>query len=64
MIIYEYTARNASTGQKIKAEVEAENIQSAASLIKNQGLSPLDIKPKAATSSGFKKYFNRIKTND
>jgi type IV pilus assembly protein PilC len=64
MIIYEYTARNASTGQKIKAEVEAENIQSAANLIKNQGLSPLDIKPKAATSTGFKKYFNRIKTND
>ena len=64
MIIYEYTARNASTGQKIKAEVEAENIQSAAGLIKNQGLSPLDIKPKAVTSSGFKKYFNRIKTND
>ena len=64
MIIYEYTARNASTGQKIKAEVEAENIQSAASLIKNQGLSPLDIKPKTATSTGFKKYFNRIKTND
>jgi type IV pilus assembly protein PilC len=64
MIIYEYTARNSKTGQKIKAEVEAENIQSAAKLIQNQGLSPLDIHPKSASSTGFKKYFNRIKTND
>jgi len=64
MIIYEYTARKSETGQKIKAEVEAENIQSAAKLIQNQGLSPLDIHPKSASSTGFKKYLNRIKTND
>ena len=64
MIIYEYTARNASTGQKVRAEVEADNIQSAAKLIQNQGLSPLDIHPKAASSKGLKKFFNRIKTND
>jgi type IV pilus assembly protein PilC len=64
MILFEYTARNASTGEKVKAEVEAENVQSAAQLIKNQGLSPLDIKPKTASSLGLKKYFNRIKTSD
>jgi type II secretory pathway component PulF len=42
MLMFEYTARVSATGEKIKAEVEAENEQSAAKLIQEQGMSPLD----------------------
>ncbi len=62
--MFEYTARNSANGQKVKAEVEAENEQAAAKLIQAQGLSPLDIKLKGSSSGGINKYIKRIKTND
>lgn len=64
MLMFEYTARNSANGQKVKAEVEAENEQAAAKLIQAQGLSPLDIKLKGSSSGGINKYIKRIKTND
>lgn len=64
MLMFEYTARNSATGQKVKAEVEAESEQAAAKLIHAQGLSPLDIKPKGASTGGINKYLHRIKTAD
>lgn len=62
--MFEYTARNSANGQKVKAEVEAENEQAAAKLIQTQGMSPLDIKLKGSSSGGINKYIKRIKTND
>ncbi len=44
MLTFTYEARNASTGQKIKAQVQAENENSAATLIREEGLTPLSIK--------------------
>jgi type IV pilus assembly protein PilC len=64
MLMFEYTARNSSTGEKIRAEVEAENEQAASKLIQEQGLAPLSIKLKDSSSGGLKKYVNRIKTSD
>jgi hypothetical protein len=34
MITYNYTAKDPKTGQKIKAQVQAEDVRSAAKLIK------------------------------
>ena len=44
MLTYTYTAKNAATGQKVKATVQAESERAAAKLIQEQGLAPLDIK--------------------
>ena len=64
MLMFEYTARNSSTGEKIRAEVEAENEQAASKLIQEQGLAPLSIKLKDSSNGGIKKYVNRIKSSD
>lgn len=64
MLTYEYTARNSSTGQKVKSEVSAESEQAAAKLIRDQGLSPLSIELQSTSTSGIGKLINRIKTSD
>jgi type IV pilus assembly protein PilC len=43
MLTFNYTALNSATGQKINAQIEAENEKSAAKLLIDRGLSPLDI---------------------
>ena len=44
MLMYSYTARNPSTGQTIKANIQAESESSAAALIHKEGLVPIDIR--------------------
>ncbi len=61
MLSFKYEARNAATGQKVKAQVQADNEQGAIKLIRDQGLTPLSIQVEK-TSSGFR--FSRIKTKD
>ena len=61
MLNYTYEARNTATGQKVKAEVQAENEQTAAKLLKEQGLSPLSIKLSHQTLGG---HLQRISTKD
>jgi len=61
MLTYTYEARNAKTGEKIKAQVQADNEQAAAKLITGQGLTPLDIKVEKA---GGRSHFKRIRTKD
>jgi len=43
MLSYTYTARNAQTGQQVKASVQADNEYAAAKLLHEQGLTPIDI---------------------
>ncbi len=43
MLTFTYEARNATTGQKIKAEVQADTEQAAVKLIREQGLTPLSV---------------------
>jgi type II secretory pathway component PulF len=62
MLNFKYQARNSTTGQRVKAQVQADNEQSAAKLIKDQGLTLLSISPEQ-TSSGIG-FLNRIKTKD
>ncbi|MES2971662.1 MAG: type II secretion system F family protein [Patescibacteria group bacterium] len=65
MLVYSYIARDPETGQKVKADLQAENEQSAAKLLSSQGLSPLSIKLKdSGSAAGLGKIFHKIKTKD
>ncbi|MDB5183069.1 MAG: putative Type pilus assembly protein PilC [Candidatus Saccharibacteria bacterium] len=65
MLTFKYEARDSRTGQLIKAEVEADNEQSASKLIRQEGLSPLQITMKEAGSSNpISKFQNRVKAKD
>jgi type IV pilus assembly protein PilC len=64
MLSFRYTARDPSTGQYIKAEVQAEDEQSASKLISREGLVPIDITLAEKSVSGIRSRFNRIKTKD
>ena len=63
MLTYIYQARNSTTGEKIKARVQADNEKLAVKLVKDQGLNLLDIKldKKASKTAGF---LRRVKTKD
>ncbi|HSX07988.1 MAG TPA: type II secretion system F family protein [Candidatus Saccharimonadales bacterium] len=63
MLSYHYTARDPATGQYTKADVEAENEQAAAKLIKQEGLVPIDIhlSDKGLAKTG---RFHRIRAKD
>jgi type IV pilus assembly protein PilC len=61
MLTYSYTAKNATTGQKVKAQVQADNEQAAAKAISDQGLTPLNIRLEKS-SPGHR--FTRIKVKD
>lgn len=45
MLTFQYTARNPANGQKVVAEVQADNEQAAAKLVRAEGLTPIDITP-------------------
>jgi len=65
LITYKYTARNASTGKKIVAEVQADSEASAARLISEQGLAPINIVIKDKGGDGpLGSLMNRISTKD
>lgn len=61
MLTFNYQAKDSKTGQKVKAQVQADDEQSAAKLIREQGLTPLDIKLEKSNRGG---RFRRIKTKD
>jgi len=63
MLTFEYVARNAATGEKIKAEVQADSEQAAAKLVRQEGLSPITIKLKEG-GRGLDKYLHRVKAKD
>ncbi|HET9721811.1 MAG TPA: type II secretion system F family protein [Candidatus Saccharimonadales bacterium] len=52
MLSYTYTARNVQTGERIKAEIEADNEQAAAKLLVDRGLAPLEIAAIKKTEGG------------
>lgn len=65
MLTYEYTARDPSTGQKVTAQVKADNEAAASKLIQKEGLAPIEVKVLGEGGNNFfEKYKNRIKTKD
>jgi type IV pilus assembly protein PilC len=61
---FKYTARDATSGQMIKANIEAENEQEAAKLIRKEGLSPLEITEESQVSGSLRDKLNRVKSKD
>ena len=61
MLNFTYEAKDAKTGKKIKAQVQADSEQAAAKLIREEGLTPISIK---AEHVGIARRFGRIKTKD
>ena len=61
MLTYKYFARNPTTGQSVKSVVQADDEHSAAKLIREQGLTPIEI-TLHQTTGGFK--FSKVKTKD
>ncbi|HVV25458.1 MAG TPA: type II secretion system F family protein [Candidatus Saccharimonadales bacterium] len=61
MLTFTYEAKDAKTGKKVKAQVQADNEQAAAKLIREQGYTPISIRPLKA---GGNRFFGRIKTKD
>ena len=64
MLSFKYTARDPSTGQYVKAEVQAEDEQSASKLITKEGLVPIDIKLAEKSTGKLGSRFNRVKSKD
>ena len=62
MLTFNYQARNAKTGEKVKAQVQADNEEAAVKLIRDQGLTPLEVKLEKSSSGG--RFGRRIKTKD
>lgn len=61
MLTFTYQARNTATGQKVKAQVQADTETAAAKLIHDQGMTPLSIKLEKS-GGGFS--LKKIKTKD
>jgi type IV pilus assembly protein PilC len=64
MLNFKYIARDPSTGEKIRSEVQAENEQSASRLIQKQGYAPIEITLSEAGVGGISKFFNKVKIKD
>jgi type IV pilus assembly protein PilC len=65
MLTYRYTAKDSKTGEKITSEVQADSEQAAAKLLRQEGLTLLDLK--LADGSGFNpfsKFTNRVRSKD
>ena len=62
MLTFKYTARDPSTGEKITSEVQADNENSVAKMVKDQGYALIEVKAKG--SGGFSLFKNRVKTKD
>lgn len=65
MLEYVFEAREPGTGRKVKSLVQATDEAAAAKLIKDQGLSPIDIKLKSGQTGGVLGNFrNKIPTKE
>lgn len=64
MLTFKYVARNPTTGEKISAVVQADSQQAAAKLIRNEGLTPIDIQLDTKGVKGFGSKLKKVKARD
>lgn len=64
MITFKVTARNPSSNEKIKTQVQADSQQAAAKMIKEQGYSPVEIVAIDGSAKGLGRFTNRVRTKD
>ncbi|HSH31884.1 MAG TPA: type II secretion system F family protein [Candidatus Saccharimonadales bacterium] len=64
MITFEYSAKHIKSGENVKAEVQAENVQAAAKLLMSQDLFPVTIINKSDKKGLLDKFGQRVSTKD
>lgn len=64
MQVYQYTARDVSSGKSVKAEVEAESQAGATKILKERGLSPIEIEVKTEGGSPLDKILKRVPSKE
>lgn len=64
MLTYTYTARDPASGQRVSAAVEADSEQSAAKLIRAEGLVPVEISVSKASGLAAFGRFSKVKAKD
>ncbi|PID32193.1 pilus assembly protein PilC [Candidatus Saccharibacteria bacterium] len=64
MLTYNVIAKDAATGDKVHTQVQADSEQTATKLLKDRGLSPLEITLSHEGSSLLSRFRNRVKTKD
>jgi type IV pilus assembly protein PilC len=64
MLTYQYVARNPSTGERIKSDVQAESEQTALRLIRKEGLVPLDLSLADKGGNVFTGHERRVPSKD
>jgi len=64
MITYRYIARNPATGEKIKSEVQADNVKNASLLIQKLGYAPLEISEYSSSQKSKRNFLKRIRAKD
>lgn len=64
MLTYTYTARDPASGQRVSATVEADSEQSAAKLIRAEGLVPVEIAVSKTGGLAVFGRFSKVKTKD
>lgn len=65
MLTYNVVARDSTTGDKVRTQVQADSEQTASKLLKERGLAPLEISVSGTgTSFGIGRWLNRVKTKD
>ena len=65
MQTFKYQAREPQTGKKVTAQIQAASVQNVASIVKQQGLTLIDVTPvDTGTDSLIGKITNRISTKD
>lgn len=64
MLTYQYVARNPATGERIKADVQAESEKSALNLIRQEGLVPIDLSLSDNAGGKLGDHFNKVKAKD
>lgn len=63
MLTYTFTARDTSTGKKVKAQLQANSKQAAAKMIRDQGYAPIDINEETG-GKAFGIFKAKVKTKD
>lgn len=64
MLTYDYTARDPVSGRRLKSTVQADSEQSAAKLIRAEGLVPIDITVNKQGAGGLLARFNKVRAKD
>src|SRR5882757_1607752 len=64
MLTFDYTARDTTTNKVIKSTVQAESERSAAKLLMNQGIVPLEIIEQTKRENLWARFTNRVSAKD